>query len=323
VSDETEQLKQFSGKSIAGTAFIFFLAQLFVAFGQQTFAAQVSGGELSQHSPVMQPGKVAFPSADADVRGGVPTLLDGYMFLPEGQGPFPAIVGLHGCSGLFTAGKMNARFVDWGTRLAALGYVVLFPDSFTPRGVSGACKEESRSGFSAHRERPKDAEGALRWLQGQSMVRRDRVGLMGWSNGGTTLLATISALSKNTPSDDFRVAIAFYPGCTSFTKKGAWQFRIPLTIFIGEADDWTPAEPCKALVALANAQGCQADIVTFRNAYHDFDHPDLPLKTRKGLAFTVNNQGTARVGTDPEGRAAVLDLVPKLLSRYLDMRPGD
>jgi dienelactone hydrolase len=250
-------------------------------------------------------------------------VLEGYLFRPAGTGPFPAIVGLHGCSGLFTAGRMNARFVDWGRRLVALGYIVLFPDSFSPRGVAEACTQKDRSGFSAYRERVRDADGALHWLQGQAMVQGDRVGLMGWSNGGSTVLATIGALAKNDGRDDFRVAIAFYPGCTNFVKKNHWQPRVPMTIFIGAADDWTPAAPCTALVARASAQGCQAEIVTFVNAYHDFDHPNLPLKTRKGLAFTGNDQGVAKVGTDPEGRAAVLELVPELLGRYLVRPPGD
>lgn len=43
-------------------------------------------------------------------------------------------------------------------------------------------------------------------------------------------------------------------------------------------------------------------------------------KTRKGPAFTVNDQGSAKVGADPEGLEAVLALVPKPLGRYL-VRP--
>jgi dienelactone hydrolase len=54
------------------------------------------------------------------------TLLDGYLFRPEGNGPFPAIVALHGCSGLISKrGKLNARFLDWG-RLLAGPWVMLF-----------------------------------------------------------------------------------------------------------------------------------------------------------------------------------------------------
>ena len=49
------------------------------------------------------PERVQFPSNDADLTGGSPTIIDGYLFKPLGQGPFPALVALHGCSGLFTS----------------------------------------------------------------------------------------------------------------------------------------------------------------------------------------------------------------------------
>lgn len=318
-----EQTERQKAKWFAPYTIMVLLTLVFSTYGTKAFAAGEVGGELSVRAPSVPQEKVVFPSEDQDLTAGTPTMLEGYVFRPDGPGPFPAIVGLHGCSGLFTGGRMNAPFADWGRRLAALGYFVLFPDSFSPRGVSEACTQRDRSGFSAYRERARDADGALHWLQGQAMVLGDRVGLMGWSNGGSTLLATIGALAKKDGRDDFRVAIAFYPGCTHFVKKNHWQPRLPVTILIGEADDWTPAAPCKALVARANTQGCQAEIITFANAYHDFDHPNLPLKTRKGLAFTVNDEWVAKVGTDPEGRAAVLELVPKLFGRYLIQPPDD
>jgi len=316
-----DQPAQHDSKRSTVVAVVVFMTLAFSAYGAKAFTGGKAEDEVSIRASLVQPEKVALPSEDGDLKGGVSTMLEGYIFRPDGLGPFPAIVGLHGCSGLFTSGRMNARFADWGRRLATLGYIVLFPDSFTPRGIPDSCSQKDRSGFSAYRERRRDANGALHWLQRQSMVQSDRIGLMGWSNGGTTLLATIGTLSRENSSDSFQVAIAFYPGCTSFVKKNNWQPRIPLTIFIGEADDWTPAAPCKALVSRANEQGCRADIVTFPNAYHDFDHPNLLPKIRKGLAFTVNDQGTARVGTDTEGRAAALELVPMILARYLVQPP--
>jgi hypothetical protein len=52
----------------------------------------------------------------------------GHLSGPKGDGPFPAIVLLHGCSGLGRANEVwTARLVDWG-------YVVLNVDSFGPRG---------------------------------------------------------------------------------------------------------------------------------------------------------------------------------------------
>ena len=58
------------------------------------------------------------------------------LFRPKGKGPFPAVVALHGCGGLFNDDKeIKGREEDWAERLAAVGYVVLLPDMFTARGV--------------------------------------------------------------------------------------------------------------------------------------------------------------------------------------------
>src|SRR4051812_35788378 len=67
--------------------------------------------------------------------------LSGTLVRPAGPGPFPAIVALHGCSGLYgRAGELSARHEDWARRLTAEGYVVLFPDSFGSRGAGPQCK---------------------------------------------------------------------------------------------------------------------------------------------------------------------------------------
>jgi poly(3-hydroxybutyrate) depolymerase len=44
---------------------------------------------------------VFFPSLDGPLTGGKPTSLHGLLMKPDGVGPFPAIVALHGCNGLF------------------------------------------------------------------------------------------------------------------------------------------------------------------------------------------------------------------------------
>jgi len=49
--------------------------------------------------------------------------LKGFLYRPEGNGPFPAVVALHDCDGL--AGRrmpLARRYRDWGERLVAAGY---------------------------------------------------------------------------------------------------------------------------------------------------------------------------------------------------------
>src|SRR5205823_11904114 len=101
------------------------------------------------------------------------TALDGYLYRPAG-GRHPAVVGLHGCSGLFSraTGSIAPSYRDWAAELNRLGYVVLLVDSFRPRNHGEMC---SILGFELglYRARPKDAYGALWYLQSQPFVRGD------------------------------------------------------------------------------------------------------------------------------------------------------
>src|ERR671937_1175159 len=56
---------------------------------------------------------------------------------PDGAGPFPAVVWLHGCGGV-TPGARHLE--DWTRRLTRMGYVVAIPDRFPDRGYPrGVC----------------------------------------------------------------------------------------------------------------------------------------------------------------------------------------
>ena len=185
--------------------------------------------------------RVSFPSANKEA-----TPLEGYVMRPAGPGPFPAVVALHGCGGLWgrTSGELNKRHADWGERLVQAGYLVLFPDSFNPRGVTSVCNAANR--VVAPPGRAHDAIGAAQWLAAQPFVDKARIGALGWSNGGSTVLHLVA---RKNASPAFAAAVAFYPGCRVLNERRQWEPRIPLLIQIGEADDWTPAAPCKELVA--------------------------------------------------------------------------
>src|SRR5436190_8991792 len=160
---------------------------------------------------------VHFPSLEDNGPGQPSTVLDGYLFRPPGDGRQKAIVGLHGCGGMFsrTTGLITPIYRAWAAEFNRLGYVFLLVDSFGPRHHGEMC---SIGGFELdlYRKRPKDAYGALWYLQAQPFVRGDRIGLVGWSQGGGATLFAIAAQSLARPSTlpqgDFRVAVAFYPG---------------------------------------------------------------------------------------------------------------
>lgn len=128
---------------------------------------------------------VHFRSADDNGPGQLATELEGRLFRPNGEGPFPALVGLHGCNGMMRpyTRSLTALYRAWGEELSRRGYVVLFVDSLGPRGHGEMC---SIGGFDPILllKRPHDAYGALLYLQQQTFVRGDRIGLVGWSQGG-------------------------------------------------------------------------------------------------------------------------------------------
>lgn len=243
------------------------------------------------------PEQVNFASADG-------TPLKAYVVKPQGAGPFPTVLMLHGCGGLFNGrGEFTTRERDWIDRFTAAGYAVMLPDSFNPRGFRSVCTERDRGINPAGRAR--DTAGAVDWLKTQSFVAYGRIAVVGWSNGGSTVLRYV----ERNQATAVKGAIAFYPGCTSILRRGGWQSRVPLEILIGSEDDWTPAEPCQKLVATATNVRYEA----FPGAYHGFDTPDSRLRTRKGVAFSGGGTGVVHVGTHEPSRRAAIAAVMKFL----------
>ncbi|WP_218191060.1 dienelactone hydrolase family protein [Enhydrobacter aerosaccus] len=265
--------------------------------------------------------RVRFPSLDGK-NGEQPTELDGYLFRPErGDDPFPMVIFQHGCGGLFstTTHRITSRERDWADRFNSRGIGVLMVDSFTPRGSTGMCSHSSFKEW-IYLRRPADAYGALVYLQKQPFVARDRIALMGWSNGGGSVLYAVGRRSLGRPADfggpDFQAAIAFYPGSCSEKRLGAdWSTSIPLLILVGEADVWTPAEPCRQVAEQAVARGAPVEFHAYPGAYHDFDWPGM--KRHEVPAFTTRDGVVPIEGEDPAARADAIRRVDAFLADHL------
>jgi carboxymethylenebutenolidase len=114
--------------------------------------------------------EVTFPSGDDKVKG--------YLAVPEGKGPFPAIVVIQEWWGLSDWIKENAR------RLAAQGYVCLAPDLY--RGKVAADPTTARKLMSGMPEDRalRDLKGAVAFLARHDRVNREKIGVIGWCMGG-------------------------------------------------------------------------------------------------------------------------------------------
>ena len=83
---------------------------------------------------------------------------------------------------------------------------------------------------------------------------------------------------------------------------------------IGEADDWTPAAPCKDIAA---AGGTAVKLTLYPGAYHDFDNAEQPVHEVHGVAFSATANGTVHTGLNPAARADALKRVPAFLAEVL------
>jgi len=262
---------------------------------------------------------LGFPASSIDAATVKDGRITGLIWRQPGSGPHPAIVMLHGCGGLYGRNREpTARHRDWAERFHALGFVVLHVDSFGPRDLGPICEIDQRK-ISPGRERARDAYAALAHLQSRREVRPDAIVLLGWSNGGSTTLHAIgvdSAARPATLEHDFAAAVAFYPGCrTLATRRRGWTSAIPLLLLIGDADDWTPLQPCQSLIDRAVSYGAPASLVAYAGAYHDFDAPNTRLRVRTRIATTPS--GTATVGTDPAARDDAIRRVPAFVADRL------
>lgn len=171
--------------------------------------------------------------------------LEGYLFRPEGKGPFPAIVYSHGSrEGEEREERPMAAIAE---PFVQAGYVVLVPErrgygksegatfSQVVRGERGA-RYVARAEAEAN-----DVLAATAWLRRQSYVQKKRVALLGWSLGGSV---TVMAASRG----DYCAAVDQAPAAMSWKsspemqvalKKAAGRMRVPLLSMVAENDAGT------------------------------------------------------------------------------------
>ena len=206
--------------------------------------------------------------------------LIGWLFKPAGTGPYRAVVMMHGCAGAYSysdpAKGVANLYREWGDRLVAAGYVALLVDSFTPRGAAQNECGLGTASVSVVHARPVDAYAALQFLASKSFVSANRVGLLGWSHGGSSTMAALDVTKANA-SYRFKAAVAFYPGCgmqNAFggISRSTWKPYTPFVILHGSADTVASPSTCQTRVSRAQSLGAlNVSITIFNNAQHKFD----------------------------------------------------
>ena len=245
-------------------------------------AASLSGGATSAGT------LVEFPN----LPGHTPTNLSGYLARPDsglsaelggpsnGGTPYPAVVLLHGCNGMF---GHSAVIAD---RLSSWGYVTRAVDSLGRR-VSGIANRCGRG----LPDQVFDAYAALRYLAQLDFVDPARVAVLGQSLGAETALHAVvdGNFAAQSFKERFRAAIAYYPYCDTLMATVA----APSLILVGEADERIPVEVCRQMVARARSDGAPLTLIVYPGVHHNFDVALLTPGARyKGFWMEYNEPAT-------------------------------
>ncbi|HVV42289.1 MAG TPA: dienelactone hydrolase family protein [Nitrobacter sp.] len=261
-----------------------------------------AAGALAHAAPAVAPARVDIPHA-----GGV---LHGLLYKPDGNGPFQAVIALHGCHGLIgRSGQILPLYQDWAEHLLKAGNAVLFPDSYGSRNLGPQCHEKSHRTL-MRRERVRDIEATRHWLVAQPWVSAHHVGLLGWANGASALLwAVRPQLASSGASPDFRSAVALYPDCRLSSRLG-WSARVPTLLLIGGKDGLNSPAVCRQMIDDARGRSALARIVVYPGADHDFDATGVVMH----VAGALKGAGP-RFHADPKARTDALKRVAEWLAR--------
>ena len=149
------------------------------------------------------------------------------LYLPPGDGPCPAMVVMHSCSGITD----NTR--TWAARLVSWGYAAVIVDSFGPRNVRSVCESPRTVPEDV---RGLDAHNAAIYPRTLPNIQADQIGIIGFSHGGSATLFT--AIEERIPVDrggrPFQAAVAYYPYCAAGTVVS--PFATDSLVLIGKDD---------------------------------------------------------------------------------------
>src|SRR3984893_3107878 len=205
-----------------------------------TFLAFFAAVTVATAAPLAAPQQVEIPSSSGT--------LHAQLFKPDGSGPFPTVIALHGCGGLNgQSDQIQPRYRDCAKQLRKAGNDVLLPDSYGSRELGPQCRVKERRVL-ARRERVADIMASRQWLLQQPWVSPGRVSLIGWAPRPRRVLWAVRPhLASRKVEPDFRSAIAFYPECRISSGLG-WSARVPTLGLIRASDDVSSPTALRQLV---------------------------------------------------------------------------
>jgi dienelactone hydrolase len=234
--------------------------------------ALLPGGAIAQSAG---PALTAETQGRVDFRSGPPgaenAAIWGYLSLPPGTGRVPAMVLMHGSSGLNSGSR-----VHYSQLLNRYGIAAFYVDSFTGRGLSSSVRDQS---VLSYVDNTRDAFVALRLLRGHPRIDPARIGVMGFSRGGTVTWAAAlrdAYVPFRREGLTFALHVAYYPGC-NFGPTAAMT-GAPMLFLLGGADNWVSAQHCLDFIHYQQRTNPRIEMKVYPGAHHAWDSPAADMR---------------------------------------------
>lgn len=206
----------------------------------------------------------AIAADTVQLKTGAKQAMEATLYKPAGAGPFPAVLILHTSSGLRPPDHAYA------SKLADEGYVCLVPDFFKAYGLSQSNRQQT---FTTHAQGiHADFIAAIDMLKKRQDVQADRIGAVGFSNGGYWALllaangqiqAGVSYYGAVTGAGTDRSLQAFQ---AAFTDKSS-----PVLVLHGARDTTVAAQNAEFLVSILKKANVPHEFRLYPSAEHSFE----------------------------------------------------
>ena len=248
----------------------------------------------------------------------------GSLIFPENAKlPCPLVIAIHGSAGL--RGNHHDHIVN----LLEAGIAVFRIHSFEARGLISIVENQMAVTLATMIT---DAFRALSLISQHPDIDSNKIGIAGWSLGGSTAFYSawqpiINSLTID--NEKFSAHLPLYPGTHIKPVINEWS-DAPMHILCGKDDDYTPTSLVENILEYIKPKKSNIDLTVYPDAHHSFDSIEplefipFAIKLKEQFA-TIDKEGHLNFTTDKneiinidskEGRMRLLQETPNILGAH-------
>ncbi len=214
--------------------------------------------------------------------------LNGLIAIPEGEGPFPAVLVMHNALGIGPQVKSSAL------ELAALGYAAIVTDMYGG-GAENLDKQAAGAAYGALLKRPDHMRArTVAWYDAAAshpQIDAARIAAIGYCFGGQCVLE----LARS--GANVRLVSSFHGILKTHARAEPGAIRGVVLAWCGGKDPYAPAEDIEALREELLASGAASNVSVFTDAAHAFTDPDAARLGMPGVAYHEDAHRKSWAGT--------------------------